>query len=179
MRAERARGIVARWRRAGYTATGRLGPGPAWCWLTRSGLAVTGQHYTAARPALGRLAHIRAVLAIRLSLQDSEAFRDGRAWRRSERRIRIRARNAELHDQHTRAQIQLAALDDAPPANDPSLLDELPYLPGILAQAPDNLKEKLLAAALLADPRTDSDQIVPQPSTPAPAGELEQSPISS
>jgi len=35
----RARGIVARWRRAGYAATGRLGPGPAWCWLTRSGLA--------------------------------------------------------------------------------------------------------------------------------------------
>jgi hypothetical protein len=42
----RLRGIVARWRRAGYAATGRLGPGPAWCWLTRSGLAVTGQHYT-------------------------------------------------------------------------------------------------------------------------------------
>src|SRR5580692_756824 len=37
----RLRGIVARWRRAGYAATGRLGPGPAWCWLTRSGLAVT------------------------------------------------------------------------------------------------------------------------------------------
>jgi hypothetical protein len=30
----RLRGIVARWRRAGYAATGRLGPGPAWCWLT-------------------------------------------------------------------------------------------------------------------------------------------------
>jgi hypothetical protein len=37
VRAERARGIVARWRRAGYTATGRLGPGPAWCWLTAPG----------------------------------------------------------------------------------------------------------------------------------------------
>jgi hypothetical protein len=84
----RLRGIVARWRRAGYAATGRLGPGPAWCWLTRTGLAVTGQHYAHARPALGRLAHIRAVLAIRLSLQDSDAFRDGRAWWRSERRIR-------------------------------------------------------------------------------------------
>ena len=66
-------------------------PGPAWCWLTRSGLAVTGQHYTATRPALGRLAHIRAVLGIRLSLQDSDAFRDGRAWWRSERRIRAAA----------------------------------------------------------------------------------------
>jgi hypothetical protein len=30
----RLRGITARWRRAGYAATGRLGPGPAWCWLT-------------------------------------------------------------------------------------------------------------------------------------------------
>jgi hypothetical protein len=84
----RLRGIVARWRRPGYTATGRLGPGPAWCWLTRSGLAVTGQRYAPARPALGRLAHIRAVLAVRLSLQASDAFQQGRAWWRSERRIR-------------------------------------------------------------------------------------------
>jgi hypothetical protein len=91
VRDDRARGILSRWRRAGYAETGRLGPGPAWCWLTRSGLAVTGQRYAPGRPALGRLAHIRAVLAIRLSLQDSEAFRDGRAWWRSERRIRAAA----------------------------------------------------------------------------------------
>ena len=87
----RLRGIVARWRRAGYAATGRLGPGPAWCWLTRSGLAVTGQRYAPAPPALGRLAHVRAVLAVRLSLEDSPAFRAGRAWWRSERRIRAAA----------------------------------------------------------------------------------------
>jgi hypothetical protein len=87
----RLRGIVARWRRAGYAATGRLGPGPAWCWLTRSGLAVTGQHFAPSRPALGRLVHIRAVLAVRLSLQDSQAWRDGQAWWRSERRIRAAA----------------------------------------------------------------------------------------
>jgi hypothetical protein len=91
VRPDRARGIVARWRRAGYAQTGRLGPGPAWCWLTRSGLAVTGQRYAPSRPALGRLAHIRAVLAIRLSLQDTDAYRDGRAWWRSERRIRAAA----------------------------------------------------------------------------------------
>jgi hypothetical protein len=42
VRLDRLRGIVARWRRAGYCATDRLGPGAAWCWLTRSGLAVTG-----------------------------------------------------------------------------------------------------------------------------------------
>ena len=88
---DRLRGIVARWRRAGYAETGRLGPGPAWCWLTRSGLAVTGQRYAPARPALARLAHIRAVLAVRLSLEDSAAFRDGQAWWRSERRIRAAA----------------------------------------------------------------------------------------
>jgi hypothetical protein len=87
----RLRGIVARWRNAGYAQTGRLGPGPAWCWLTRAGLAVTGQRYAPARPALSRLAHIRAVLAIRLSLEDSDAYRQGRAWWRSERRIRAAA----------------------------------------------------------------------------------------
>jgi hypothetical protein len=91
VRPDRLRGIVARWRRAGYAATGRLGPGPAWCWLTRSGLAVTGQRYAPARPTLGRLAHVRAVLAVRLFLEASGAYRDGRAWWRSERRIRAAA----------------------------------------------------------------------------------------
>jgi hypothetical protein len=63
VRPDRARGIVARWRHAGYAATGRLGPGPAWCWLTRTGLAVTGLgSYAPSRPAPGMLAHIRAVL---------------------------------------------------------------------------------------------------------------------
>ena len=42
VRDDRARDIVARWRRAGYAATGRLGPGPAWCWLTPSGPASPG-----------------------------------------------------------------------------------------------------------------------------------------
>jgi site-specific DNA recombinase len=62
-------------------------------------------------------------------------------------RQRIRARNAELHDQRTHAETQLTALQNAAQAdNDPSLLDELPYLPAILADAPEPLKEKLLAA---------------------------------
>jgi hypothetical protein len=42
VREVRLRGIVARWRHAGLAATGRLGPGPAWCSLTRAGLAATG-----------------------------------------------------------------------------------------------------------------------------------------
>ena len=88
VRLDRLRGIVARWRHAGYATTARLGPGPAWCWVTRAGLAVTGQPYTPARPAAARLAHLRAVLAIRLSLEAGPAYRQGRAWWRCERRIR-------------------------------------------------------------------------------------------
>jgi len=68
--------------------TGRPGAGPAWCWLTRAGLAVTGQPYTPARPAAARLAHIQAVLAVRLSLEASAAYRDSRAWWPAEQRIR-------------------------------------------------------------------------------------------
>jgi hypothetical protein len=87
----RLRAITARWRTAGYAATGRLGPGPAWCWLTRRGMATTGLGYPAAPPSAGRLAHIRAVLAVRLSMQASPAWQDGAAWWRSERRIRAAA----------------------------------------------------------------------------------------
>src|SRR4249920_2052949 len=82
VRLDRLRGIVARWRRAGYCVTGRLGPGPAWCWLTRSGLAVTGLGYAPSRPTLGRLAHVRAVLAIRTC---AGAARD-RRWAARDRR---------------------------------------------------------------------------------------------
>jgi hypothetical protein len=84
----RLRGITARWRRAGYAATGRLGPGPAWCWLTPAGMAAAGLGYPAARPALARLAHIRAVLAARLWLQAAPAWHDWHAWWHSERRLR-------------------------------------------------------------------------------------------
>ena len=84
----RLRGIVARWRRTGYATTGRLGPGPAWCWLTPAGMTATGLRYPATRPALGRLAHLRAVLAARLWLQDSTDWHIGRPWWQSERRIR-------------------------------------------------------------------------------------------
>src|SRR5690348_10804873 len=51
-------------------------------------MAVTGLCYTTSRPALARLAHIRAVLAVRLSLEASGAYQVGQAWWRSERRIR-------------------------------------------------------------------------------------------
>jgi hypothetical protein len=85
---DRLPALVARWRRAGYAATGRLGPGPGWCWLTRVGMTETGLGYPAARPALARLAHIRAVLAARLWLVRGQAWHDGQAWWHSERRLR-------------------------------------------------------------------------------------------
>ena len=85
---ERLPAILARWRRAGYAATGRLGPGPGWCWLTRAGMTETGLGFPATRPALGRLAHVRAVLAARLWLAGSPAWAAGQPWWHSERRLR-------------------------------------------------------------------------------------------
>jgi hypothetical protein len=85
---ERLPAITSRWRRAGYAATGRLGPGPGWCWLTRDGMTATGLGFPAVRPALGRLAHIRAVLAARLWVQASRAWQDRCAWWHCERRLR-------------------------------------------------------------------------------------------
>jgi hypothetical protein len=100
----RVRAITARWRRAGLAATGRAGPGPGWCWLTASGMRATGLGYPARPPGLARLAHIRAVLAVRLALQASDAFGAGQGWWHSERRIRARLRlggghvpDAEVH----------------------------------------------------------------------------------
>ena len=88
VREDRLRAITARWRAAGYAATGRLGPGPAWCWLTRPGLAATGLGFAPGVPALARLAHLRAVLAVRLSLEAGESWQAAGAHWRSERRIR-------------------------------------------------------------------------------------------
>jgi len=84
----RLRGITARWRRAGYAQTGILGPGPAWCWLTPAGMAACGYPWPTRPPSLARLAHIRAVLAARLWLQGTPAYRQADAWWRCERRIR-------------------------------------------------------------------------------------------
>ena len=61
-----------------------------------------------------RLAHIRAVLAVRLWLQYGQAYREGRAWWRSERRIRAAAGGrvgiAHLPD----AEVHWPTLDGAP-----------------------------------------------------------------
>ena len=85
---DRLRGIVARWRSAGLTATGRLTEGPSWCWLTPTGMRQVGHKWEAAPPPLARLAHVRAVLAARMWLENGEAWQAGRAWWRCERRLR-------------------------------------------------------------------------------------------
>ena len=90
-RPDRVRAVVARWRRAGLAETGRIGPGPGWCWLTRAGMQAAGLEFPARRPPLARLTHIRAVLAARIVLENGEPFRAGAAWWRSERRIRSAA----------------------------------------------------------------------------------------
>jgi hypothetical protein len=93
----RLRAIVARWRRAGYAATGQLGPGPAWCWLTPAGMTATGLGYPATRPALARLAHLRAVLAARLDMADSRDWQTFTPWWHSERRIRAHSAAGAPH----------------------------------------------------------------------------------
>jgi hypothetical protein len=85
-----ARAAAARWRELGYAESGRLGPGPAWFWVTRAGLAACGVAYKPARPALSRLAHIRAVTATRIALESTGGYRAAGAFWRCERRIRSR-----------------------------------------------------------------------------------------
>ena len=85
-----ARAAAARWRKLGYAATARLGPGPAWLWVTRAGLTACGLRYTAAPPGLSRLAHIRAVTAVRLAPESTGTYRAASAFWRGERRIRSR-----------------------------------------------------------------------------------------
>jgi hypothetical protein len=86
----RARAVAARWRGQRYAESARLGPGGPWTWLTRTGLATCGLPYTAGPPALGRLAHIRAVTAVRLALEAAPGYVAGGGYWRSERRLRAR-----------------------------------------------------------------------------------------
>ncbi len=85
-----ARAAAARWRSLGYAETARLGPGPAWLWVTKAGLAACGLSYSPARPALSRLAHIRAVAAARIALEGTAGYHRGAGYWRCERRIRSR-----------------------------------------------------------------------------------------
>src|SRR5499427_2259158 len=84
----RARAITGSWRRARYAQSARLGPGGPWVWLTRAGLAACGLPFPATTPALSRLAHLRAVTAVRLALEATSGYRAADAFWRSERRLR-------------------------------------------------------------------------------------------
>ena len=86
----RARRVAAGWRARSYAESARLGPGGPWTWLTRAGLAACGLPYASAPPALGRLAHIRAVAAVRLALESAPRYAAGGGYWRSERRLRAR-----------------------------------------------------------------------------------------
>lgn len=97
MPAERARTVVSRWRGLGYAESARLGPGSPWIWVTRPGLAACGLPYRATPPALSRLAHIRAVISVRLALQATARYRQAGAYWRGERRLRAGCR-AGLRD---------------------------------------------------------------------------------
>lgn len=91
---EVVRQLHARWRRAGLAETGRLGPGPVWCWLTRAGLDACGLPYAPYRPPLGRLAHVHAVGCVRAALEKWGAWQETGAYWRGERRLRWRAGSA-------------------------------------------------------------------------------------
>jgi site-specific DNA recombinase len=111
-------------------------------------------------------------------------------------RDRLTAQFSQRYDEKTGIEADLQAIEDAAPlpASDLSLLDELPYAPGLLARAPDDLRERLAAAfglqaiyrqdtrqatlvltitdttpgiiaAILADPRIDHDTAATSPNT--------------
>jgi hypothetical protein len=86
----RARSLAARWREQGYADLARLGPGRPWIWLTRAGLLACGLPYRPAPPALARLAHLRAVTAVRIALESAPGYAAAAAYWRSERRLRAR-----------------------------------------------------------------------------------------
>jgi hypothetical protein len=81
---------VTRWVARRQAQADRLGPGPRWVWLTRAGLAACGLAYSPDPPALPRLAHTRAVIAVRLALQSVPAYQAAGAHWRGERRLRAR-----------------------------------------------------------------------------------------
>ena len=111
---DRLPALTARWRRAGYAATGRLGPGPGWCWLTRDGMTATGLGFPATRPALGRLAHLRAILAARLWMQANPAWQQGQAWWHSERRLRAEQPAAGRKGHVPDAEIHWPSIEGSP-----------------------------------------------------------------
>jgi hypothetical protein len=63
-------------------------------------------------------------------------------------RDRLTEQFSQRHDEKTTIEAELQAIEDAAPLpdSDLTLLDELPYAPGLLAQAPDDIRQQLAAA---------------------------------
>ena len=111
-------------------------------------------------------------------------------------RDRLTQQFSQRYDEKTSIEADLQAIEQAAPLpdSDLSLIDELPYAPGLLAHAPDDLRERLAAAfamqavyrqdirqatlvltitdatpaiiaAILADPRIDHDTAASTPQT--------------
>ena len=77
-------------------------------------MTATGLGFPAVRPSLGRLAHIRAVLAARLWLQAGQVWGDGRAWWHSERRLRADQPAAGRRDHLPDAEVHWPSLAASP-----------------------------------------------------------------
>jgi hypothetical protein len=77
-------------------------------------MRLLGLAYTANEPSVTRLAHIRAVLAVRLWLEAGDIYQQEQAWWRSERRIRAAMGGhvgiAHLPD----AEVHWPSLEDSP-----------------------------------------------------------------
>jgi hypothetical protein len=60
---------------------------------------------------------------------------------------RLREQFSHRHDEQTAIEAELHAIEDAQPVTDDiTLIDELPYAPGLLAHAPDCQREAIAAA---------------------------------
>jgi hypothetical protein len=82
-----AREMVARWRAAGYAETAPLSLGEPWVWATRKGLGACGLRAKMVKPAANALRHAHAVTDVRLAVEATSAYREGRASWRAERSI--------------------------------------------------------------------------------------------
>lgn len=156
----RAADIAARWVERGHAQTGRLGPGARWAWLTTAGLTACGLRYAASPPALSRLAHLRAVSAVRLALEAVPAYAEAGAYWRSERRLRARI-GGRLGRRDHLPDAEVHWPDLAPPDFGPA--DPAPADPAPADLSSANLAPATLAPADLAGPGTESGL--------APAGE--------
>jgi hypothetical protein len=74
----------------------------------------TGLGFPATRPVLGRLAHIRTVLAARLWMQAGPAWAAGHAWWHSERRLRAEVPAAGRRAQVADAEIHWPSIAGSP-----------------------------------------------------------------